>query len=127
MSAAYDAFEEALNVLPDTFVICEPTLNPVIPTGKHGLMYYVSAVEEATVATLGKFRVHTWNLAVISPVTGMEAARGPLLDALHEVIDALEKSRTVTWSDATLEPFNDTRWCYSIQIQMYAQNVQEEE
>src|SRR5690606_24915793 len=96
-----------------------------IPTGKHGLMYYVSGVGRAEVAALGRrrFRVHTWNLAVISPVVGMEAAAGPLLDAMHEVIDALEKSDTLTWTDATLEAFNDTLWCYSIQAQMYAEDV----
>lgn len=123
MSVPYDGLKSVLSTLPDTFVLCEPTLNPVIPTGKHGLMYYVASIGRAEVAALGRFRVHTWNLAVISPVVGMEAASGPLLDAMHEVIDALEKSDTLTWTDATLEAFNDTLWCYSIQAQMYAEDV----
>lgn len=127
MSAPYDALAAVLADLPDTFVLNETTLNPVIPPGKHGLMYYVATLAPVDIG-LGKvFRDHTWNLAIISPVTGMEAARGPLLDALHQVIDVVEKSETVRWTEANLEPFNETLWCYSINITMYAENVQEEE
>jgi hypothetical protein len=126
MNEAYDALAAVLAPLPDTFVFNETTLSPVIPPGKHGLMYYVASLAPVDIG-LGKvFRDHTWNLAIISPITGMEAARGPLLDALHAVIDAVEASKTVRWTEATLEPFNDTLWCYSINITMYAENVQEE-
>lgn len=127
MSAPYDALLAVLETLPDTFVLNETTLSPVIPPGKHGLMYYVARTAPVDTGFGKVFRDLTWNLAVISPVTGMEAARGPLLDALHEVIDAVEGSKTVRWTEATLEPFNDTLWCYSININMYAENVQEEE
>lgn len=127
MSAPYDELKAVLEPLPDTFVFNETTLSPVIPPGKHGLMYYVANLAPVDIG-LGKvFRDHTWNLAVISPVTGMEAARAPLLDALHEVITVVEASKTVRWTDATLEPFNDRLWCYSINISMYAENEQEEE
>lgn len=122
MSIPYDEMLSLLEPLPDTFVLNETTLNPVIDPGKHGLMYYVARLEPVQNGFGKVFRDHTWNLAVISPITGMEAARGPLLDALHEVITVVEKSKTVRWTEATLEPFNDTLWCYSINISMYAEN-----
>lgn len=135
MSIAYDEMAAVLAPLlisdtdgePPKFVMNETTLNPVIPPEAHGLMYYVANLAPVDTGFGKVFRDHTWNLAVISPVTGMEAARGPLLDALHEVVDVLEKSKTVRWADANLEPFNDTLWCYSINITMYAENVQEQE
>lgn len=128
MSEPYDSFEAILHQLPDTFVLNETTLSPVIPPGKHGLMYYVAQLSPVDTGFGKVFRDNQWNLAIISPVTGMEAARGPLLDALNEVITVLEEnSSTVRWTEATLEPFNDTLWCYSININMYAENVQEEE
>lgn len=128
MNEAYDAIQAVLAPLPsERFVRNETTLNPVIPPGKHGLMYYVAALAPVDIGMGKVFRDHTWNLAIISPVTGMESARGPLLDALHEVITAVEASDTVRWTEAVLEPFNDTLWCYSINITMYAKPVQEEE
>lgn len=127
MSAPYDAIEAVLNTLPDMFVLNETTLSPVIPPDHFGLMYYVGRLAPVDIG-LGKvFRDHTWTLSVISPVTGVEAARGPLLDALHEVIDAIEASKTVRWSEANLEPFNDRLWCYNIEISMYGENVQDDE
>jgi hypothetical protein len=123
MSEPYEGMAALLSPLPDTFVFNETTLSPVIPPGSHGLMYYVASLAPVDVGFGKVYRDHTWNLAIISPVTGMEAARGPLLDALHEVIDVVEASDTARWTDATLEPFNDTLWCYSINITMYAENV----
>lgn len=128
MTEPYAGLEAILNELPDTFVLNEPTLSPVIPPGKHGLMYYVARMAPVQTAFGKKFRDMTWNLAIISPVTGLDAARPPLLAALNEVVDVFEKhSDTARWEEATLEPFADTLWCYSINITMYAETVQEEE
>lgn len=125
MSDAFDYIAAVLAELPDSFVINEPTLTPVIPPEKHGIVYYAPTL--APVATLdgGKRREITWNVAVISPITGMQAAGPPLFDALWAVIDVLEKSQTVRWTSATMEPYNDTLWCYSVQVTMYAENTEE--
>lgn len=126
MSAAHDEMAAILATLPDGFVINEPTLNPVIPPGKHGIICYVPTL--APLSQLdGAQRQITWNVAVISPITGMKAAGGPLLDALFDVVAVLEKSKTATWTAADMEPYGDTLWCYSVQVTMYANDTQEEE
>lgn len=127
MSAAYEAIEAVLSTLGDEFVLNEPTLSPVIPPEKHGLMYYVGRLAPVDIGMGKVFRDNTWNLAVISPLTGLEAAGPELLEALNKVIDAIEASDTVRWTEATLEPFDAKMWCYSIAVTMYAENVQEEE
>ena len=123
MSEVYDAMAAVLSALPDDeFVINEPSLTPAIPPGKHGVMYYVA---QATPAVLDRFRDVTWDLALISPITSMQAAGEPLFDALMALLDVLEDDQTVRWTSAALEPFGDTMWCYSLQITMYTEKTEE--
>jgi hypothetical protein len=128
MSAAHDAFTAILDVLPDdAFVISEsPSMNPVIPPGKHCLTFYAAAVDPVPLGA-GKFRDPTWKLAIISPVTSIEAAAGPLFDALYDVLDVLEAHESTRWETATMEPYGETLWCYSVDVKMYTQRIEEEE
>lgn len=128
MSIAHDAFRTVLDALPaERFVLSpEPTLNPVIPPGKHCLIFYAAAVDPVPLGN-GAVRDPTWKLAVISPVTSIEAAAGPLFDALYEVLDVIEKAPTTRWETATMEPYGETLWCYSVDVKMYTQRTQEEE
>ncbi len=104
------------------FVLCEPTLTPAIPADKHGVVYYVPIV--APLPQLdGRRRAITWNIAVISPVTGMKAASSPLLDALLDVLNVLEAEPTATWASAAMQPYGDTLWCYSVEVTVYANDV----
>jgi hypothetical protein len=121
MSAEYDAFRALLEPLPDAYVINEPTLTPVISPGQFGLVFYIN---NGVPTALGP-RDITWDLAVISPVTDMRAAGEALWDAVNEVLAAIEKSKTARWNSATIEPYNDTLWCYNVQVTMYAVNEQE--
>jgi hypothetical protein len=122
MSAEYDAFRALLEPLPDTFVINDPTLTPVIPPGKFGLVFYIA---NGVPTAIGP-RDITWDLAIISPVTSMKAAGEDLWDAVNVVLNELEKAKTARWNSATIEPYNDTLWCYSVQVTMYAVNEPEE-
>lgn len=125
MSEPYAHMQAILEELPDTFVINEPTLTPVIPPGKHGIVFYVPSM--VPVAQLDNtMRDVTWNVAVISPVTGMKAAADPLFDATNEVIDHLETKETVRWTSATMEPYGEAFWCYRVEVAMYRQKTQEE-
>lgn len=126
MSEAHDRFREVLAELPDTFVMNDLTLSPVIPPDKFGLVFYASAVDPVPQLD-GNFRDPTWTLAIISPVTKMEAAADPLFDALYQVLDTLDAAKTTRWENATLEPYNDTLWCYTVQVKMYTQRTEEEE
>lgn len=127
MSVAHEHMKTVLTALPGTFVINSMTLNPVIPTGKHGIVFHL--VSAVPVENLGKDRMRdtTWAVAVISPVTGPEAASEALEAALDVVLDALEAEPTLRWTTATLEPYNDRLWCYSVEVQMYNQVVPEPE
>lgn len=125
MSAEYEAFRALLAELPDNYVINEPTLTPVIGPGQFGLVFYIA--NGVPTALLDGTRDITWDLAVISPVTSLKAAGEDLWDAVNVVLDAIEKSKTARWNSATIEPYNDTLWCYNVQITMYAQNQEEEE
>lgn len=126
MSTAHDEFRAVLAKLPNTFVLNTPTLSPVIPPDKFGLIFYASAVDPVPQLD-GGFRDPTWTLAVISPVTSLEAAADPLFDALYEVLDVLDAEKTTRWTNATMEPYNDTLWCYTVQVKMYTQRTEEEE
>lgn len=119
MSAAFDELNAILATLPDTFVINEPTLTPVIEPGKHGIVFYVPTLSPTRQLDNGTMEV-TWNIAVISPVTGLKAAGPALFDATIEVLGALETAKTTRWDSATMEPYNDTLWCYSVIVTMYA-------
>ncbi|WP_036963685.1 Rho termination factor N-terminal domain-containing protein [Promicromonospora kroppenstedtii] len=106
-----------LDGLPDQFVINKMTLNPVIPTGKFGIVFYLA--NTAPVATFSAQRNNTWNLAVISPLASEDAATEDLVDALDEVLEVLELEPTLQWEQATFEPFNERLWCYSVQVSLY--------
>jgi hypothetical protein len=121
VSAEYDAFRALLEPLPDTFVINEPTLTPVIPPGKFGLVFYIASGAPTAIGP----RDLTWDLAIISPVTSMKAASEDLWEAVNAVLEAIEKSKTARWNSAEIEPYNETLWCYSVQITMYATNEEE--
>lgn len=125
MSAEYDAFRALLDPLPDSYVINEPTLTPVIGPTQFGLVFYIAS--GVPTAQLDGTRDITWDLAVISPVTSLKAAGEELWDAVNVVLDAIEKSKTARWNSATLEPYNDALWCYNVQVTMYAVNEEEEE
>lgn len=118
----YSAFEAVLEALPDTFVLCEPTLTPAIPAGKFGLVYYIASGQPAT---LDRFRDLTWDLAIISPITGMRAASRELWAAVNQVLDAIEDSKTTRWSNVAIEAYNESLWCYSLQVTMYAQKTED--
>lgn len=123
-SPEYEEFERILRQLPDTFVLCEPTEKPVIPPGKHGLVYYIA---NGAPATLDRFRDLTWDLAVISPITGMKAAGRLLWSAVNDVIDVLEAEKTARWTNVAIEPYSDSLWCYSLQVTMYAEKTDDAE
>lgn len=126
MSTAGDHLRAILAGLPDTFALSSMTLNPAIPTGKHGVVFH--RVGLAPVENLaGRFRQTTWAVAVISPVTGPEAAGDPLDDALDVVLDVLEAEPTLQWTTATFEPYNDRLWCYSVEVTLYNELVPEPE
>lgn len=125
MSEAGDHLRAILAGLPDTFVLNTMTLIPVIPTGKHGIVFH--RVGLAPVENLaGRFRDTTWAIAVISPVTGPEAAGDPLDDALDTVLDALEAEPTLRWTTATFQPYNERLWCYSVEVTLYNEIVPDE-
>lgn len=122
-SPEYEEFERILGTLPDTFVLCEPTLNPVIPPGTHGLVYYIAS---GAPATLDRFRDLTWDLAIISPLTDMKAAGRELWTAVNQVLDVIEKEPTARWTTVAIEPYGEAFWCYSVQVTMYAEKTDEE-
>lgn len=123
MSAIHDHMDAVLAPLEaQGFVLCEPTLTPAIPADKHGVVYYVPNVRPLAQLD-GARRAIAWNVAVISPVTGMKAASGPLLDALLDVLKVVEAEPTTTWTSADMEPYNDTLWCYAVEVGMYAIDV----
>jgi len=125
MSTAGDHLRAILAGLPDTFVLNTMTLNPVIPTGKHGIVFH--RVGLAPVENLaGRFRDTTWAIAVISPITGPEAAGDPLDDALDAVLDVLEAEQTLRWTTATFGPYNERLWCYSVEVTLYNELVPDE-
>ena len=127
MSVAHEHMRTVLDTLPDTFVLNTMTLNPVIPTGKHGIVFHL--VSSVPGGYLGKDRLRdaTWAVAVISPVTGPEAASQALEAALDEVLDVLETEPTVRWTTAVLEPYNERLWCYAVEVQMYNRVVPDPE
>lgn len=126
MSTAGDHLRAVLAGLPDSFVINQMTLNPAIPTGKHGIVFH--RVGLAPVENLaGRFRDTTWAIAVISPITGPEAAGDELDDALDTVLGVLEAEPTLRWTTATFEPYNQRLWCYSVEVTLYNEIVPEPE
>jgi hypothetical protein len=126
MSTSGDHMRDILSALPDTFVLNTTTLNPVIPTGKHGIVF--RRVSLAPVQNLaGRFRDTTWLIAVISPLTGPDAAGEALDEALDAVLDVLEAEPTLRWTLAELGAFDERRWCYFIEVTLYNEIVPDEE
>ena len=121
----YAHMQAILEELPDTFAINEPTLSPVIDPDKHGIVFYVPSMAPVHLLN-NSTRDVTWNIAVISPVTGMKAAADPLFAATNEVIDHLETKNTVRWVSANMEPYGEQYWCYRVEVTMYRQKTEEE-
>lgn len=123
----HETIRSILETLPDSFVLNEPTLSPVVGPDQFGLMFYVDTLRPVTTAFGKVFRDHHWVVSVVSPLTTLEAAGPDLLNATNEVITALEEhSDTVRWSEATLDPLGDRYWAYNIALEMYGENEQEE-
>jgi hypothetical protein len=118
MSAGREHLKGILAALPDTFDINGMTLNPVIQTGHHAIVFHEVSI--APVPALGtRYRDTTWVVAVVSPLTNPEAAVEGLEDAVDEVLAVLESADTLRWSQAAFEPYNDRLWCFSVEVQIY--------
>ncbi len=126
MSASREHLDAVFATLSDDYVLSPLTQNPVIPSGKHAVMYHL--VNTVPVENLGKNRLRdtTWVVALVSPLTNWDTAVNGLESALDPLLDALEAEPTLRWTTATFEPYNERLWCFSVEVTLYNEVINDQ-